>query len=207
MKTVGQILKASREERSLSVDQLSSLTKIDAKYIVALEEDAYDKLPSETFAKGFIRNLSLRLDKNPNEMVAIFRRDFRPLGEKDKTAKSHHRFSFSLFSHQAAFFVLAIAVFFIYLGFQFRAVLSSPNLTIGRPTPNSVLISPIDIEGVTTVDSVITINEDTRAKPDTSGHFLVRYTLPVGETTLEIKATNRFGRSSLTKIPVTIVSQ
>jgi len=208
MKTVGQILKTSREERNFTVEQLSSLTKIDAKYIVALENGDYNRLPSETFIKGFIRNLSLRLDKNPNELIAIFRRDYnQPFLGKSKPKRIRRSLSFSFLTSQMAFFGLAILVFLVYLAFQFRAILTPPKLEISRPSSNSVLISPIEIEGITSADSVITINEDTRAKPDISGHFLVRYTLPVGETVLEIKATNRFGRASSVKVPITIVSQ
>jgi len=208
MKTVGQILKTAREAKSFSLEQLSSLTKIDIKYISALEEDAFDKLPSETFAKGFIRNLAIRLDKNPDELVAVFRRDYRqPQSEKIKQNKRHRPLSFSFLNSQITLFGIALLVFLIYLGFQFRAILTPPMLQIQRPSPNSVLISPLEIEGLTTVDSIVRIDDDTRAKPDTSGHFLVRYTLPVGETTLSIQATNRFGRTSIVRIPITVVSQ
>ncbi len=207
MKTVGQILKTAREEKNFSLEQLSSLTKIDVKYIAALESDAYDRLPSETFAKGFIRNLSLRLDKKPDELVAVFRRDYRQPQDKNKQPKRRQHFSFSFFNSQFAFFGLAILVFFVYLGFQFRVILTPPKLEVQRPVPNSVLVSPLEIEGITSVDSVIKINEDTRAKPDGSGHFLVRFTLPIGETTITIQSTNRFGRSSVIKVPITIVGQ
>lgn len=208
MKTVGQIIKSRRQEKGFSVDQLSQLTKIDAKYISAIEADDYQKLPSETFAKGFIRNLALRLDKSPDELVAVFRRDYRqPQSEKKFFHSRHHRLKFSFLNSQIAFFTLALVVFLGYLGFQFRAILTPPPLSILKPTPDSVLISPFEIEGTTSVDSTILINGDTTAKPDSSGHFLVRYTIPVGETVLEIKATNRFGRTNIDKIPLTIVSQ
>src|SRR3989344_5617289 len=90
MKTVGQIISQARQKRGLSIDQLSGLTKIDSKYISALEQDHYYSLPSETFAKGFIRNLCQRLDLNPNELVAIFRRDFRH-PEQSSVTKRRHR--------------------------------------------------------------------------------------------------------------------
>jgi len=208
MKTVGQILKTAREGKNYSLEQLSSLTKIDIKYIVALEADDFAKLPSETFAKGFIRNLALRLERKPEELVAVFRRDYRqPHIGNAIPSKRKRPFSFSFLNSQLVLFGVAALVFFVYLGFQFRAILTPPKLDIQRPTPQSVLISPLEIEGTTSVDSTIEINEDTRAKPDSSGHFLVRYTLPVGETTITVQVTNRFGRSSIIEIPVTIVSQ
>ncbi len=209
MKTVGQIIKKARLDKNYSIDQLSSLTKIDAKYIEYIEADNYDSLPSETFAKGFIRNLSLRLDQNPDELVAIFRRDYRiTLPVKGKNLRTKRPgFSLSILTSQFALFTIGIVVFLGYLMFQFRAILTPPKLEVLRPIAGSVLISPLEIEGLTTPDSIIIINQDTKAKPDQSGRFLVRISLPVGDTKLEIKATNRFSRSSVQTIPITIVSQ
>ncbi|HEX9008705.1 MAG TPA: helix-turn-helix domain-containing protein [Patescibacteria group bacterium] len=209
MKTVGQILKKARLEKNYSIDQLSSLTKIDGKYIQSIEEDRYDQLPSETFAKGFIRNLSLRLERNPDDLVAIFRRDFKiPTPGQGKILRTHHHFiPTSFFTSQVALFSLGIIVFVGYLIFQFRAILTPPRLEILRPISGSVLVSPVDIEGNTSPDSTVTINQDTTTKPDPSGHFLTRINLPVGDTNLEIKSTNRFSRTSTQTIPITVVSQ
>mgnify|MGYP001557854556 CR=1 FL=1 len=206
MKTVGQIIRSERQKRNLSIDQLSHLTKIDSKYIIALESDVYTNLPSETFAKGFIRNLSQRLYLDSDELVAIFRRDFRQ-PEREKVAKTYRqRFSSGL-SIQLLPFLLGGLVFIIYLVFQFRTILTPPRLEISRPTNASVLVSPIEIEGDTAIDASVTINEDTQVRPDISGHFLARINLPVGETILDIKAVNRFGRAISKKIPITIISK
>lgn len=206
MKTVGQIIKNSRQKRGLSIDQLSHLTKIDAKYIEALESDRYLDLPSETFAKGFIRNLCQRLDLNPNELVAIFRRDFREPEHSDKV-KKHRHVSIPGRSSQILPFAVGGTVFLVYLIFQFRVFLTPPKLEIIKPLDGAVQISPIEIEGDVSIDSTVLIGEDTRVNPDSAGHFLVRINLPVGETVLEVKAINRFSRSTTRKIPITIISK
>lgn len=206
MKTVGQIIRTSRQKRGLSVDQLSSLTKIDSKYIDALERDDYFKLPSGTFAKGFIRNLSTRLDLNPNELVAIFRRDYR-LPEQPSVTKHRRRVSLPENATQIMPFVVGGLAFVIYLIFQFRAIVTPPKLTVTRPENGAVLVSPLEIEGDTAIDATIFINEETKVKPDTSGHFTARINLSIGETIIEIKTVNRFSRSSIKKIPVTVISK
>ncbi len=206
MKTVGQMLHSGRQRRNLSLDQLSSLTKIDTKYIDALEQDRYHDLPSETFAKGFIRNLAQRLDLDPNELVAIFRRDFR-MPDRERSGKPHRSLVFRGPNSQIWPFILGAAAFIIYLVFQFRAILTPPKLNILKPVSGSVLVSPIEIEGDTALDALIYINEETQAKPDSSGHFFARINFPVGEVTLEIKAVNRFGRTSEEKIPITVISK
>lgn len=209
MKTVGQILKSERLKKNVSLEHLSILTKIDTKYILALESDQYNLLPSETFIKGFIRNISLRLDRDPAELIAVFRRDFRH-PQKQKTETFSHRktpMSVYFFSNQLLPFVGGALIFLVYLGFQFRAILTPPKLEIESPTNQSVLVSPIEITGNTEVGAHITINGDTEASTDSSGYFNIRLSMPIGETEVEIVSTNRFNRSATKKLNLTIVSK
>ena len=206
MKTVGQIIRTARQKRGLAIDQLSHLTKIDSKYIEALEQNNYSQLPSETFTKGFIRNLSLRLDLNPHEMVAIFRRDYRH-PQPIVTPRHLPKLVLPDNASQILPFVLGGVIFLIYLIFQFRAIVTPPKLSISFPENNAVLVSPIEIAGDTSLDTTVYINEDTKVKPDSSGHFLARINLPPGETIIELKTVNRFSRSTSKKISITIISK
>lgn len=208
MKTVGEILKEARIKQDYTVETLSTLTKIDPKYIYALEEDRFDQLPSETFIKGFIRNLSLKLSLDPQETISIFRRDFKVnTNHQEKKYHLHKKtLDLSFVTSQVTLFVLGFLVFLVYLAIQFRAVIAIPKIEVLQPVANSVLISPFDIEGQSTPDAIITINDDVRVKPDPSGRFIGRISLPVGETMITVKVTNRFSRTSTVEIPITIVS-
>lgn len=210
MKTVGQLLHGDRVKKNISIEELSVATKIDAKYIEALEADRYDLLPSETFTKGFIRNLSLRLGNDPEEFIAVFRRDYRdPKNHRSSPSpKKNKSFHLPFFQSSSQFlpFILGVVVFVIYLIFQFRAILTPPPLVINKPLSGAVLASPVDIEGTTSTDSLVTINSDNIVKPDQNGLFQIRLSLPVGETSLKIVTTNRFGRSQSTQVPLTVIS-
>lgn len=208
MKTVGQLLHSERIRKDISIEELSRATKIDAKYIESIEADRYDLLPSETFTKGFIRNLSLSLGSDPEEFIAVFRRDYRhPELKKSqiKHLKSQKLILPSL-SSQLLPIVIGVVVFVVYLGFQFRAILTPPPLQLQKPLGGTVLSSPVDVEGTTSTDSLVTINEDNVIKPDQNGVFQMKLSLPVGETKVTIKTVNRFGRSQTTEIPLTIIS-
>lgn len=209
MKTVGQLLHTDRIKKNISIEELSLATKIDVKYILALEDDKYDLLPSETFTKGFIRNLSLTLGNDPKEYIAVFRRDYKsPVdGIKKTSQRKTQKFNFPHLSSQIFPIVLGAIVFLVYLGIQFRAILIPPPLELNKPQSGSVLSSPVDISGTTSTDSLVTINEENVIKPDQNGNFQISINLPVGESTLTIKTTNRFGRSQINKIPLTIISQ
>ena len=211
MKTIGEIIHASRVDRSLSEQQLSGLTRIDVKYIQALEENDFQKLPSATFTKGFVRNLAQALGKNPDEWVALLRRDYQaatisttPLSLPRRRAK----FSLaSLFQSQMALLLLGSLVFVIYLGFQYRAVITPPALEVINPLKDAVTISPITIEGKTASGTTITINDDLKITPDSSGYFAAKLNFSPGQNEVKVSVTNRFSRTTTKVIPITILSQ
>ena len=52
--SLGQRLRREREQRGISLDEISLSTKIGTRFLLALEEDKFDKLPGCVFNKGFI---------------------------------------------------------------------------------------------------------------------------------------------------------
>ena len=55
MASFGESLKRERELREISLRQISEATKINLRYLEALEENRFDALPGGLFNKGFIR--------------------------------------------------------------------------------------------------------------------------------------------------------
>lgn len=208
MKTVGEILKAGRQAKGLTLEKLSDLTKIDAIYIEALEENQFTKLPSSTFTKGFIRNLSKALDKNPDELIAVYRRDYNGGQEGVAKPKSRHQTSFSsLFHSQLTLLVVGLATFVVYLIFQYRAVITPPKLEIENPKPDAVVVSPVSISGQTSPGSTVIINDNLRALPDNNGNFSAKLNLSSGQNEINIKASNRFSNVTTKTINITVLSQ
>lgn len=55
MASFGETLKRERELREISLRQISEATKINIRYLEALEQNRFDALPGGLFNKGFIR--------------------------------------------------------------------------------------------------------------------------------------------------------
>jgi len=53
---LGNSLRDTRTKQGLDVVEVELATKIRAKYLRALEDEAFDVLPSETYVKGFLRS-------------------------------------------------------------------------------------------------------------------------------------------------------
>lgn len=208
MKTVGELLAKARTSKNITIDKLSLITKIDPDHIRNLEKNQYNKLPPPTFIKGFIRNIATILDQNPDELIAIFRRDYlspqpnpNAVVIKSKTKKKLQ------INSEWSFALLGAVIFILYLGFQLRVYIIPPKLKIIQPLPKAVITSPLVIEGLTDSGSIIQIDENIPLYPDSSGYFITNITLSSTETELEITSTNRFGRISKKIIPITIITQ
>ncbi|SEK37044.1 RodZ domain-containing protein [Nitrosovibrio tenuis] len=63
----GQLLRAARLERGLSIEDVARQLRLSVRQVTALEEDDYSKLSSATFLRGFIRNYAklLQMDAKP----------------------------------------------------------------------------------------------------------------------------------------------
>jgi transcriptional regulator with XRE-family HTH domain len=58
----GKILKEKREEKGLSIKDISRYTKIKELYLLAFEEEDFEKMPQEPFSSGFLKNYISYLD-------------------------------------------------------------------------------------------------------------------------------------------------
>lgn len=52
---IGYSLKAARERQGIGLPEAELATKIRAKYLRALEEEDFETLPADTYARGFLR--------------------------------------------------------------------------------------------------------------------------------------------------------
>jgi cytoskeletal protein RodZ len=55
MESIGQYLKRHREERAMSVEEVSRSTRIPVGNVERLENDHFDDLPGEVFVRGFLK--------------------------------------------------------------------------------------------------------------------------------------------------------
>lgn len=77
MDSIGEYLTRVREEKGVSLEDLSSKTRINIQYLKALEENDFEKIPIEVFAKGFLRSYARTLSLDEKEILARFEQSSR----------------------------------------------------------------------------------------------------------------------------------
>ncbi len=68
----GEKLKLEREKRKISLDQISSSTKIGTRMLQALEEEKFNQLPGGIFNKGFVRAYARVVGLDEDQAVADY---------------------------------------------------------------------------------------------------------------------------------------
>lgn len=55
MADIGEKLRSAREAKGLSIEDIEKATKIQGRYLTAIEQDEFDKLPGDFYVRAFIR--------------------------------------------------------------------------------------------------------------------------------------------------------
>jgi cytoskeletal protein RodZ len=70
--SIGDFLRTERETRRLSIEEVSSTTRIPRRALESLEEDRFEDLPSGVFVRGFIKAYASAVDISADEVLARF---------------------------------------------------------------------------------------------------------------------------------------
>lgn len=201
MKTAGDILKAERLARGWSLGELSRRTRIQSKFITALEAMDLAKLPAAAFVKGFIRTAAVELELNPDGIVAIFRRDYGSDNQGHIVPRilepevTGNKFHWTPKTTIIAVITVVITVFISYLAIQLRLLTSAPMLVIDEPEDSILVSDQVLIEGRTDPTATVKINGQ-EIKKNRSGIFSQLIELPAGIQTITITSQGQNGKST-----------
>ena len=73
----GALIKAVREVKGTSLQEMSDVTRISVRYLEAIEGDLHDRLPSATFVRGYLREIARQLGIDVEALVAGYMRRIR----------------------------------------------------------------------------------------------------------------------------------
>ncbi|MFC4617411.1 helix-turn-helix domain-containing protein [Camelliibacillus cellulosilyticus] len=127
---LGQTLKEKREEKGLSLDDIQEMTKIQKRYLVAIEAGEYAQLPGNFYTRAFIKNYAEVLGLDPKEIFALHRAELPQLEtehENDVTPTRVRRRSREVVPKNAKFtgvlskVLIVLAIVVILIGVWFIA--------------------------------------------------------------------------------------
>jgi cytoskeletal protein RodZ len=72
MESIGQYLRRHREERAMSVEEVSRATRIPVGNLERLENDHFDDLPGEVFVRGFLKAYARAVSISVDDVLARY---------------------------------------------------------------------------------------------------------------------------------------
>lgn len=206
MKSVGEVLRKAREDQHLTIDEVFAHTRIDPRYVDAIERNAFGELPTAVSTLGFVSTYAAFVGQDPAAMIALCRRDFH-IGEQETVVprlvaerkRRRQRFFRAVAGALViTFFVVGgYTVWFRYLRVQ------TPALAILEPTELALVKSPVVVRGRTASDAVVQIDAQPVAVTQ-DGEFATQVELGSGEHVITITAKSRDGATSTRQVMVTV---
>lgn len=210
-KTLGEKLRSIRNERRISLGEVSRSTRIQMKYLESLEAGEYEKLPADVYVKGFLRGYAEFFGIDEKNLIRLYEKEKgikinleRP--NEDKIAKRETiNISPFLITPKVISATLGLLLLFggfFYLYEEFGSFTNVPKLIIIKPEQNSVESgNSVTIQGVTDKDAKLFINDQLVLVSD-DGEFNENLALQFGANTITIKAVNRFDKAAVQNIIV-----
>lgn len=72
MKELGDLIRAARQQRGITLEQASAETRIRRQYLDAIEDGDLGTFPGTAYAAGFLRNYSTYLGLNSDEILQTY---------------------------------------------------------------------------------------------------------------------------------------
>lgn len=80
--TFGPVLRAARERRGISLQQLAADTKVSVELWTALEDNDFSRWPERIYARTYVRDYAARVGFDPDTIVNEFCRLFPQHGDR-----------------------------------------------------------------------------------------------------------------------------
>jgi len=198
--TLGEKLKKLRQQYRMSYAEIAKATRIQAKYLEALENGEYEKLPAEVYIRGFLRSYARYLGLDDTAFLKLYDKEKNirvNLGHEKivPEALRYPTMNAWVITPRAVLITLLVLVLggtFLYLLSEFRSFVVEPRLLILEPLPGATIEGAgIVLKGKTDPGVGVTINGEP-VFVGASGEFSESLVLQSGLNQITVRAENRF---------------
>ncbi len=196
---LGDSLKIARLKKKLSLSKISRLLNIKEQYLIALEEENFNDLPINLYAKNYLKDYAQFLDLDAEKLIK--KSPFNTI-EKEKNPFSQKIMSTFKFLvvpkiiRNIILFFLIISLF-LYLGYYLLKSKETPELLIYQPKKDIITQSrQILIEGKSDAGAEIRINGEL-VLADENGYFTETIYLKLGLNEIKISSKKKYSQKNI----------
>ncbi|MBI2464826.1 helix-turn-helix domain-containing protein [Candidatus Shapirobacteria bacterium] len=188
------ILKNAREDKDLSIAEVSKKLKISPKYLEAIESENRSAFPSEPYCSLIIKDYANFLGLNGDDIISLFRRDFAV--KQNSSPVNSQKFSLTPQTFFIIGLCLTLIIFVSYVVTEYLKYNQAPSLKVNWPEDTSLtLSSKIEISGTTDAEATVRINSDLIIV-DQFGSFKKIIALSSPEQKIVVESLSHSGKTS-----------
>lgn len=195
---IAKELKEGREEKKLTLEEVSKKINLSTKYLEAIEDGKMDKLPQGLYGKNYLREYALFLGKDVDSLLELYAAESNGTDKENIFSRKKAQVNYTINIPKIlrnTIISLIILVSLVYLGYSLRAIISPPPLQIFEPADNyTIKENSILVKGQTILESSVEINGE-EVLTDTNGRFEKRVNLKTGLNSIIIKARKSYSRT------------
>jgi len=193
---ISELLQELMQERSISVDKLSLVTNIPRRFVVALLEGDFKRLPAKPYVRGYLARIAAAMSIDPTILLKAYKNstEVRSSGEKDVLPVN--RFAIRKANKNFIIVFLIIVIIAGFLAWRMKDILGKPSIEVGLPETTLVTREQIiRISGTINPKDRLTLNRE-MIYTDEAGKFEKEVSLSPGLNTLEFNVKRFLGRET-----------
>lgn len=198
---LGDVLKKKRQELGMNLTQISKRTLIAERYLQAIENEDWQRLPGEIYIKNFLKRYAMELGFDSERVLksytnknSTYETSIYSLQRTLPLAQSNFLNIPKLL--RSSILILVVVLFIGYLGWQTIKIITPPELSIYSPVDNLVTSEgKIIIQGKTELEVEVAINN--MNIPVNNGKFYEELDLQQGLNVLKITARKKYSKQQV----------
>lgn len=196
-KSFHEILKEQFHNKGFSVEKLSNLTAIPDRFLNALLEGDFKKLPPAPYVRGYLIKIAAILDLDSQSLCESYKNEqsVKSSGAEDRLPVN--RFAIKHINKKMAMGAVAGILVGVYLVWNIGHLIGRPKLEIAYPLAQTMIVAEplITVAGNVDPADKLFINEQ-ESVVGAEGDFSMDYNLEPGLNTLELKVKRFLGREA-----------
>ena len=211
-RSLGDLLREGRTERGETLDDVERAAAVAKKYVAALENGEFKKLPDAVYARHFVKALARHYGFDPETLA---QRLLREMSAVTGAPAVRHPVNFVagrtlIVTPRVIKGALLGACFLAVIGyfaFSVHHILKPPRLLVYSPQDDQVFYGQeVTLEGLTEPEVELTVNGDEVAI-EADGSFKEPLNLPPGVSNLRVAAKKKHSRENEVFLKVVVEEQ
>jgi hypothetical protein len=185
------------QDKNINLAKLSELTGVSERYLEALIEEKYEKLPAAPYVRSYLFKIAEVLNTDGQKLWEEYQKNtqLKKSGVNDPLPRNRYRPRPG--NKKIVVLIIIIILLLGYLIFRFRSFIGQPSLTLFGPLANSanliVSVPLIKIEGQIKSGEQLTINKE-KVYIDENGYFQKDFSLQPGLNIAQFQIKKFLGR-------------